>query len=55
MGRFNKIRRFSSGCDSVGQHPVKAMETPASVVMGATYPINTSYPNDKNFTIIDMG
>ena len=23
--------------------------------MGATYPINTSYLNDKNFTIIDMG
>ena len=43
------------GCDSVGQHLAKAMETPASVVMGATYPINTSYPNEKNFTIIDMG
>ena len=43
------------GCDSVGQHLAKAMETPASVVMGATYPINTSNPNDKNFTIIDMG
>jgi hypothetical protein len=43
------------GCDSVGQHLAKAMNTPASVVMGATYPINTSYPNDKNFTIIDMG
>ena len=43
------------GCDSVGQHLAKAMKTPASVVMGATYPINTSYPNDKNFTIIDMG
>ena len=43
------------GCDSVGQHLAKAMETPASVVMGATYPINTTYPNDKNFTIIDMG
>ena len=43
------------GCDSVGQHLAKAMETPASVVMGATQPINTSYPNDKNFTIIDMG
>lgn len=43
------------GCDSVGQHLAKAMETPASVVMGATYPINTSYPNDKSFKIIDMG
>ena len=43
------------GCDSVGQHLAKAMETPASVVMGATYPINPTYPNDKNFTIIDMG
>lgn len=43
------------GCDSVGQHLAKAMKTPASVVMGATYPINTSYPNDSNFTIIDMG
>ena len=43
------------GCDSVGQHLAKAMETPASVVMGATYPVNTSYPNDKSFKIIDMG
>ena len=43
------------GCDSVGQHLAKAMETPASVVMGATYPINTSYPDDKSFKIIDMG
>ncbi len=43
------------GCDSVGQHLAKAMETPATVVMGATYPINTSYPNDKSFRIVDMG
>ena len=31
------------------------METPTSVVMGATYPINTSFPNDEKFDVIDLG
>lgn len=43
------------GCDSVGQHLAYAMDTPANVVMGPTYPINTSYPEVENFNIIDLG
>ena len=43
------------GCDSVGQHLAYAVDTPASVVLGPTYPINTSFPNAENFKIIDLG
>ena len=43
------------GCDSVGQHLAYAVGTPANVVLGATYPENTSYPNVENFNIIDLG
>jgi ADP-heptose:LPS heptosyltransferase len=43
------------GCDSVGQHIAKALGKPATVVTGSTYPINTSYINDKSFDIIDVG
>jgi len=43
------------GCDSVGQHLAYSVDTPASVIFGATYPENTSYPKSKNFTIIDLG
>ena len=43
------------GCDSVGQHLAYAVDTPANVVLGATYPVNTSYPNAENFNIIDLG
>lgn len=41
------------GCDSVGQHLAKALGKTASVVFGSTFPINTSYVNDKDFDIID--
>ena len=43
------------GCDSVGQHLAKSVNQKATVVMGGTFPINTSYPNDDKFTIFDMG
>ena len=43
------------GCDSLGQHLAYAMDKPATVVFGSTYPINVSYPNVKNFNILDMG
>mgnify|MGYP001216439095 CR=1 FL=1 len=43
------------GCDSVGQHIAKAVETKQTVVIGSTYPINISYPDDKDVDIIDIG
>ena len=43
------------GCDSLGQHIVKALNKTATVVIGSTYPINISYPDDRDFDIIDIG
>ena len=43
------------GCDSVGQHIAKALNTQSTVVIGSTYPINTSYVDDKSVTIFDIG
>ena len=43
------------GCDSMGQHYANALDKPATVVVGSTFPENISYPNNKNFTIIDNG
>ena len=43
------------GCDSLGQHIAKAVNTSATVVLGSTFPINISYPNHKDFDIIDVG
>ena len=43
------------GCDSLGQHMVKALGGTATIVTGSTYPINISYPDDPNFDIIDVG
>jgi hypothetical protein len=43
------------GCDSLGQHMAKAVGTTATVVVGSTFPINTSYPNDAQFDVIDVG
>ena len=41
------------GCDSVGQHIAYALDKPATVVIGSTYPENISYPGEKSFNIID--
>lgn len=43
------------GIDSVGQHIAHALNTQASVLISSTYPINTSYPDNKDFNIIDIG
>jgi hypothetical protein len=43
------------GCDSVGQHLAYSVEKPSTVVIGATYPVNVSYPDCKYFDILDMG
>ena len=43
------------GCDSMGQHYAHALEKPATVVIGSTFPENISYPDNKDFTIIDNG
>jgi ADP-heptose:LPS heptosyltransferase len=43
------------GCDSLGQHLAYAVDTQSTVVIGATFPINVSYPDKKNVNILDMG
>jgi ADP-heptose:LPS heptosyltransferase len=43
------------GCDSLGQHLAYSMETPSTIITGATYPINVSYPDCEYFEILDMG
>jgi len=42
------------GVDSVGQHIAKSLGKTATVVCGATFPINISYPNNKDFDIFDF-
>lgn len=54
MGIVNACDYFV-GCDSMGQHYAHALNKPATVVIGSTYPENISYPENKNFTIIDNG
>jgi hypothetical protein len=43
------------GCDSVGQHIARALGKTATIVTGSTFPINISYPDYKDFDIIDLG
>lgn len=52
MGIINACDYFL-GCDSMGQHYAHALGKPATVVIGSTFPENISYPNNKDFTIID--
>lgn len=33
------------GCDSVGQHMARAVNTRGTVIFGSTFPVNTSYPD----------
>lgn len=42
-------------CDSVAQHIAYSLNKPAVVVTGSTFPINVSYPNCENISILDMG
>jgi len=48
-----KAADYFLGCDSVGQHYAHALDKPATVVIGSTFPENISYPANKKFTIID--
>ena len=43
------------GCDSVGQHIAHALEKPGTVVIGSTFPENTSYTGSTTLKIIDNG
>jgi ADP-heptose:LPS heptosyltransferase len=43
------------GCDSVGQHIAYSFDKTATVVVGSTFKENVSYPNNTNFTVLDMG
>ena len=36
------------GCDSVGQHMARAFDIPGTIIIGSTFPINTSYPDFFN-------
>ena len=43
------------GCDSIGQHFANALGKPSTIIIGATYPENISYPDNKRFKIFDLG
>jgi hypothetical protein len=43
------------GCDSVGQHIAHAVGTPVVAVMGSTFGVNVSYPDNEKFEVLDMG
>jgi hypothetical protein len=43
------------GCDSVGQHIAHALQKPGTVVMGSTFPENTSYTSNTTLNIVDNG
>ena len=42
------------GCDSVGQHMARALNKPGTVIIGSTFPINTSYPDFFNIIEKDI-
>jgi len=42
------------GCDSVGQHMARAVNTPGTVIMGSTFAINTTYPDYFNIVERDV-
>ena len=50
-----KLANHFLGCDSVGQHLAYMVDTPSTVVLGPTYPINVSYPDCDYFNIVDLG
>ena len=52
---YIKYADYFLGCDSVGQHLAKSVGQKATVVIGSTYPINISYPNDDTFILFDLG
>ena len=50
-----KGAEYFIGCDSVGQHIAYAVETPATVITGSTFPVNISHPDEPTFDIVDLG
>ena len=50
-----KFANHFIGCDSVGQHLSYIMDTPSTIILGPTYPINVSYPDCEYFNIVDLG
>ena len=50
-----KFANHFIGCDSVGQHLSYIMDTPSTIILGPTYPINVSYPDCDYFNIVDLG
>lgn len=52
---FIKYADHFLGCDSVGQHLAKSVGQKTTVIVGGTFPINTTYPDDDNFTVFDLG
>ena len=54
MGVINAADYFL-GCDSLGQHIAYALNKPATVVIGATFPENITYQNQEMFHIVDNG
>ncbi len=51
---IEKVDHFI-GCDSVGQHFAYAVGTPSTVITGATYPENTTYPDKEGVNVVDLG
>ena len=43
------------GCDSLGQHIAYSVGTPTVAVMGSTFGVNVSYPDNEMFEVLDMG
>ena len=43
------------GCDSVGQHIAYSFDKTMTVLIGSTFPINTSFPDNDKVDIIDLG
>lgn len=43
------------GVDSVGQHIANSLNVRGTVLTGATYPENISYPDNNNLNILDFG
>ena len=52
---FIKFADHFLGCDSIGQHLAKSVGQKTTVIIGGTFPINISYPDDDDFTIFDLG
>ena len=42
-------------CDSVAQHLACGLNKSTTVVIGATFPENITYPDNPNFKVIDLG